>query len=48
MSKARLTDADLRGSNVEGLRLGAEDIAGAIVDPVQALSFAHLLGIRIL
>jgi uncharacterized protein YjbI with pentapeptide repeats len=48
MSKTKLTGADLRGSIVEGLRLGAEDIAGAIVDAAQALAFAPLLGIRIL
>src|SRR5215475_3435689 len=48
MSKAKLSGADLRGSTVDGLRLAAEDIAGAIVDPVQALTFAPLLGIKIM
>lgn len=48
MSKAKLDGADLRGSNIDGLRLSAEDVAGAIVDAAQALSLAPLLGIRIL
>lgn len=47
MSKVKLTNVDLRGSNIEGLQLNAEDIRGAIVDAAQALSLAHLLGIRI-
>lgn len=48
LSKAKLSGCDLRGSAVDGLRLTAEDIAGAIVDAAQALQFAPLLGIRIL
>jgi len=48
MSKARLGGTDFRGSVVEGLKVGAEDISGAIVDAAQALIFAPLLGIRIL
>ena len=47
MNKVSLTEVDLRGSTVEGLKLNAQDIRGAIVDPAQALTFAHLLGIRI-
>ena len=47
MSKARLLNADLRGSRVENLHLNAEDIRGAVVDPSQAMIFASLLGIRI-
>ena len=47
MSKVRLLNADLRGSMVEGLRMNAEDIRGAVVDPAQAMIFASLLGIRI-
>ncbi|HEX4164995.1 MAG TPA: pentapeptide repeat-containing protein [Bryobacteraceae bacterium] len=47
MSDVTLTEVDLRGSTVEGLKVKAEDIRGAIVDPGQALAFAHLLGIRI-
>jgi uncharacterized protein YjbI with pentapeptide repeats len=48
LSGAKLKQADLRGCVVDGLKLNAEDLRGAIVDPAQALSFAHLLGIRIL
>lgn len=48
MSKTKLDGADFRGSTIEGLRVGAEDVSGAIVDAAQALSLAPLLGIRIL
>lgn len=47
MSKVRLLNADLRGSLIEGLRMNAEDVRGAVVDPSQAMIFASLLGIRI-
>ena len=47
MSKARLANADLRGSRLERLHLNAEDIRGAVVDPPQAMILASLLGIRI-
>lgn len=47
MSGVTLMEVDLRSSIVEGLKLNAEDIRGAIVDPAQALALAHLLGIRI-
>ena len=47
MSKVKLVNADLRGSLVEGLRMNAEDVRGAVVDPSQAMIFAALLGIRI-
>jgi uncharacterized protein YjbI with pentapeptide repeats len=47
MSKAKLVNTDLRGSHVEGLRLNAEDVRGAVVDLGQAMIFARLLGIRI-
>jgi uncharacterized protein YjbI with pentapeptide repeats len=48
MGKAKLFDADLRGSMVEGLHVGVEGLRGATVDPSQAMQFALLLGIRIL
>ena len=48
MSKAKLSGADLQGSRVDGLWLAAQDIAGTIVDPAQALSFAPLLGVKIM
>jgi hypothetical protein len=47
MRGAKLKDADLRGSQVEGLRVNPTDIHGAIVDPSQAMIFAALLGVRI-
>lgn len=47
MNKAKLVDADLRGSVIDGLQLNAEDIRGAVVDASQAMSLAPLLGIRI-
>jgi uncharacterized protein YjbI with pentapeptide repeats len=48
MRGAKLREADLRGSVVEGMRLNPADIHGAVVDPSQAMIFATLLGIRIL
>ena len=47
MSKVKLLNADLRGSQVEGLHLNAEDVRGAVVDASQAMTLALLLGIRI-
>lgn len=47
MGKAKLFNADLRGSIVEGLHIAPEGLRGAVVDPSQAMSFALLLGIRI-
>ena len=47
MSEVKLVNADLRGSLVEGLKLNAQDLRGAVVDPSQAMIFAPLLGIRI-
>ena len=47
MNKAKLVNADLRSSSVEGMHLRAEDIRGATVDLTQAMLFAPLLGIRI-
>jgi uncharacterized protein YjbI with pentapeptide repeats len=47
MGKARLPDADLRGSIVEGMHIAVEGLRGAVVDPAQAMTFALLLGIRI-
>jgi uncharacterized protein YjbI with pentapeptide repeats len=47
MGKAKLYDADLRGSMVEGLHVAPEALRGAVVDAAQAMVFAQLLGIRI-
>ena len=37
----------LRGSQIEGLKIGAGDLYGAIVDPAQVMQFAALLGLKI-
>lgn len=42
---AKLMGTDFRGSNVEGLRVGSQDVAGAIIDPAQAVVFASALGL---
>jgi len=47
MGQAKLYDADLRGSMIEGLHIGLEGLRGALVDPAQAMSLALLMGIRI-
>ena len=44
---ARLKGTDLRKSDVEGMLVGLGDLAGAIVDPSQAMVFARLLGLEI-
>jgi hypothetical protein len=45
MSGAILDGVDLRGSNIEGMRVGAKELRGAIVDPVQAVELVRILGI---
>jgi uncharacterized protein YjbI with pentapeptide repeats len=45
MKGAKLAGADLRGSIVDGLRVELEELQGAIVDPVQAVSLLRLLGV---
>jgi uncharacterized protein YjbI with pentapeptide repeats len=47
MYGAKLAEADLRGSQIEGLRLNAADVFGATVDAAQAMVLARLLGIKI-
>jgi uncharacterized protein YjbI with pentapeptide repeats len=47
MTRAKLSGTDLRGSTVDGMKLEAADLRGAIVDVAQALEFAPLLGIEI-
>ena len=47
MSQALLESADLRGSEVEGISMAAHDARGMKVEPIQAVHFAHLLGIRL-
>lgn len=45
MSGAKLAGADFRGSNLDSLKVGIEDLRGAIVDPTQAVEFVRLLGV---
>ncbi len=42
---ARLTDADLRGCTINGVKVGAQELRGAVLDPAQATQVAGLLGI---
>ncbi|HEX5691321.1 MAG TPA: pentapeptide repeat-containing protein [Roseiflexaceae bacterium] len=44
-SDAKLVDADLRGSKIEGVWLGVKELQGAIVDVEQAIAIARLLGV---
>ena len=39
--------SDLRGSNLEGVRVGTNQLAKVIVDPSQALYLARLMGLQI-
>jgi uncharacterized protein YjbI with pentapeptide repeats len=48
LSDATLAGADLRGSQVEGLRLGPGGASGLIVDPVQLFEVVKFLGITVL
>jgi uncharacterized protein YjbI with pentapeptide repeats len=45
LSDAKLAGADLRGSKIEGVRLGLKELQGAIVDMEQAIAIARLLGV---
>ena len=45
LSGAKLAGTDFRGSNLESVKVGIEDLRGAIVDPTQALEFVRLLGV---
>ncbi len=48
LSRSKLVGTDVRGSNIDGLRVTVEDVAGLVVDTAQALGLAPLMGIRIL
>jgi uncharacterized protein YjbI with pentapeptide repeats len=48
MTGATLVGADLRGSQVEGLRLGPAEVRGLIVDPLQLLELVRFLGLTVL
>jgi hypothetical protein len=45
MCGAPLAQADLRGCNINGMKIGARDLMGSILDPTQAMQVAGLLGI---
>ena len=47
LSKARLRGTDLRGAEIEGVTIQPEDLRGAIVNAVQAMDLARLLGLII-
>jgi uncharacterized protein YjbI with pentapeptide repeats len=44
---AKLRKADLRGADIEAIAVRAEDVAGAIVTPAQAMELSRLLGLVI-
>ena len=47
MSQAKLGGTDFRTSKIENLRVGAEEVKGAVVDHFQAAYMASLLGLVI-
>ena len=47
MSHAKLDGTDLRGSEIEGIFMVARDAHGLVVEPMQTLHLAPLLGIRV-
>ncbi len=48
LSGCKLQGTDFRGSNINNIRVNSQDLAGAIVDPLQASYIAGLLGVRIM
>ncbi len=44
---AKLVGADLRGCQIEGMRAGANELRGAIIDEIQALALVRAMGITI-
>jgi uncharacterized protein YjbI with pentapeptide repeats len=44
---ADLRGADLRGSVIDGMKVGPKEVQGAIIDPVQAVQVAGLLGLTV-
>ena len=47
LSGARLEGADLRGSLLNGMRAGIQELKGVTIDPRQALQVVAVLGIRV-
>ncbi len=46
-AKAKLIGADLRGSKIDGIRIGPNELKGATIDPTQAIAFVRGMGIRV-
>jgi len=46
-AKAKLIGADLRGSTIDGMRVGPGELKGATIDPTQAVAFVRGLGIKV-
>ena len=46
-SGAKMYGADLRGSKIDGMRVGPRELQGAILDPPQALAFVRGMGITV-
>ena len=44
---AKLKKTDLRGSILTGIQINLRDLAGAIIDPSQAMELIHLLGVTV-
>ena len=42
-----LRATDLRGSTLTGMQVGAKELRGAIIDPMQAVHLARLLGVTV-
>ncbi len=47
MSFCKLENTDFRGSDILGLKVGVENLNGAIVEPFQAAYFAGLMGLQV-
>jgi uncharacterized protein YjbI with pentapeptide repeats len=47
LSGATLKGTDFRGSQIDEMRVGIQELPGAIVDPFQAAYIAGLLGVVI-
>ncbi|MEA2575592.1 MAG: hypothetical protein QOH93_2890 [Chloroflexia bacterium] len=47
MKEAKLSGVDLRGSLVDEMRIGLEELQGMTVDAVQAATFMRLLGVTV-
>ena len=46
-SDAKLRDADFRGSDIDEIKVGIQELPGSVVDPFQALYLSTLLGFTI-